>query len=136
MKKLEDIPKKEVFNTPEDYFDSLPTRIQARIAEKDERTAHAFTFHPALKLGIAAMVVVAIGIFWFSPSNQADAESILAAVDTEDLVAYLSESDISTEEVIEAAGFNSEDIDEIQGDVFDLQELDLEGIDVDEYLGN
>jgi hypothetical protein len=133
MKKLEDIPKKEVFSTPDGYFDSLPTRIQSRIVEKDGKRDHVFTFQTAWKLALPAVVLLAVGIFWFtSPSQPADAESILASVQTEDLVAYLSESDISTEEVIDAAGFNTEDIDEIAGEVYDLQNIDLEGIDLDD----
>jgi hypothetical protein len=133
MKKLEDIPKKEVFSTPDGYFDSLPTRIQSRIAEKDGKRDHVFIFQTAWKLAVPAVVLLAVGIFWFtSPSQPTNAESILAAIETEDLVAYLSESDISTEEVIDAAGFNTEDIDEIAGEVYDLQNIDLEGIDLDD----
>ena len=32
MKKLEDIPKKEIFDVPDGYFEKLPGKIQARIS--------------------------------------------------------------------------------------------------------
>jgi hypothetical protein len=94
--------------------------------------APSWVFQTGWKLALPA-VVIAIGLFWFTANPTSnDAESILASVNTNDLVAYLNDSEISIEDVIEAADFNNEDLDEIEGEVYDLRELDLNGIDLDE----
>lgn len=132
MKKLEDIPKKEVFNTPDGYFDSLPTRIQSRIQEKNGGRESRRVFQTGWKLALPAVVLMAMGVFWFTSGDQLnDAESVLASVETTDLVAYLDDSELSVEELIEAADFNAEDLDEIEGEVYDLHQLDLDSIDID-----
>jgi hypothetical protein len=133
MKKLEDIPKKEIFNVPDGYFDSLPSAIQARVAEKGLPSPRS-TFQVALKYAIAAVVIVAGTVFWFNQSKAPlDVETMLAGIQTEDLVAYLNESDISTEELLDAANFNPEDLEDIESEVYglDLQGLELDDLDLD-----
>ena len=120
MKKLEDIPKKEIFNTPEGYFDKLPAIIQARVATRHSNTTST-VFIFSLKYVLPFMILFVIGFLWFSKSNQpTDVDGIIAAVQTEDLVAYLDESDITTEEVIESADFSTTDIHEIENEIYKL----------------
>jgi hypothetical protein len=62
--KLADIPKKDVYRTPEGYFDSLQGRIEARIdsAKKDNsRTLDSSSW--MVRYGVAAAVLFAI--MWF-----------------------------------------------------------------------
>lgn len=130
MKKLEDIPKKEIFTVPDGYFDKLPGLIQARVAAPDRSRE----FLPAFswKVALPAAMVVAAGIFWLtSPAEPKDAESILASVETHDLVAYLNESEeVSVDEVLESVEFNDSDVDDIESEVYilDLGEGDIENL--------
>lgn len=130
MKKLEDIPKKEIFTVPEGYFDKLPGVIQARVASPDRRRAFLPSF--SWKVALPAAMVVAAGIFWLTnPVASVDAESILASVETYDLIAYLNESeDVSLDDVLESVEFNDRDLDEIENEVYvlDLNDGDIENL--------
>jgi hypothetical protein len=135
MKKLEDIPKKQVFNVPDGYFEKLSSTIQARVSEKESRRATTFLVLPVvIRYALPALVLAAVGVFWFQNDSQKDAESILASVSTEDLVAYLNDSEISTEELMNAAEFDAEDLDDIESEVYQLHfgELDLDETQLDE----
>jgi len=132
--KLEDIPKKEIFKVPDGYFDSLPSKIQARIDAQATGRQVSFFFQYKLQYALPLLVFLALGIFWYAQYNQPkDAETLLASVETEDLIAYLNESEISTEDVLTHIEFNSEDLEEIENEVYELQLDDelLEG-DIDE----
>ena len=119
MRKLEDIPKKDIFTTPERYFDTLPGRVQARLENRKPALRPVFTF--SLRYALPIIVLAAAGIFWFRPfSTPADIDSMLSSIQTEDLVAYLDESDITTDEVIESGNFDAADLHEIEGEVYDL----------------
>src|SRR5687768_8464651 len=129
MKKLEDIPKKEIFNVPNGYFEGLPAKIQARIESKDPVREASFVFRYKLQYALPVIAMLAVGIYWFSAASQPqDVESLLASVQTEDLIAYLNESDITTEDLIQQGEFNSTDLEEIETEVYDLnlneEELD------------
>ncbi|RAV99521.1 hypothetical protein [Pseudochryseolinea flava] len=131
MKKLEDIPKKQVFEVPEGYFDSLPTRIQSRITGR--KSSHAFSLASfSWKYALPVVLLTAAGIFWFSQSGSStNAENILASVETEDLVAYLEETDLSTDEILTEIDFNADDANEIEQAVYDTH---FDGASEDELL--
>jgi hypothetical protein len=123
MKKLEDIPKKEVFNVPDGYFDKLPGIIQARAAkpEKERRPVWGFT----LRYALPTVALLAVGIVWFIQTHKVtDAEQLLSSIQAEDLVAYLNDSDITTEELLAEVEWSDDDAKEIEGNVYDLN---LEG---------
>jgi len=120
MGKLEDIPKRDFFNTPEGYFETLPGRVQARL-EGEHRFQRSPVVSFSLRYALPVVLVVAAAIFWFTSSNKpADVDKMLSAIKTEDLVAYLDESEITTDEVIESGNFSTTDIHEIEGEVYDL----------------
>lgn len=137
MKKLEDIPKKVIFNVPDGYFESLPAKIQARI-ETGRVKESSFVFRYKLQYALPVVALLVVGIYWFAESSQPrDVESLLASVQTEDLVAYLNESDITTDDLIEGVEFNSTDLEEIESEVYDLHfgdeelDIDLEDLDIE-----
>ncbi len=132
MKKLEDISKKEIFNVPDGYFEKLPGIIQARIGdERSERTVTS-VFAYSLRFALPAIFLFAIGIFWFTRSDQTvSAESILASIETEDLVAYLSEVELTTDELLENASLDAEDAMGIEDAVY---ELNVDEGDFDDIL--
>jgi hypothetical protein len=125
MKKLDNISKKEIFIVPDEYFEQLPSKIQNRIIEG--KTAYAFTFFTALKYALPAILIAVLAGVWFYPSTkdvQINAETMLSAINTEDLVAYLNDADISTDEVLESVDFTKDDLDEIEASIYDTSTND------------
>lgn len=120
MKKLDDIPKKDIFNVPEGYFDKLPGIIQARVTKAQPAPRFSLAKF-SLRYALPAVVVVAGALFWYigiTPS--VDPENILAGIDTEELVAYINESDLSTEELMEQVELDQTDIENIVDEVYGL----------------
>ena len=128
--KLEDIPKKDIFNVPEGYFDKLPNTIQARIASQKNALNWSNPWMVTLKYAVPVVVLIVAGILWFAKPVE-DAETILASVQTEDLVAYLDDSDLTTDDVLESVDFNADDVDQIENEVY---ELNINTIDYKEML--
>ena len=117
MGKLEQIPKKQVFKIPEDYFDKLPLKIQLRIdGMKAETQRHPIRY--ALQYGLPLIFIAAILFFYTHP--EPDVASILATVETEDLINYLQYSELTTEDLLDNVDFNSADLEAIESEVYDL----------------
>jgi hypothetical protein len=67
-------------------------------------------------------------LYYFKADPKQDAESLLASVSTEELVAYLDQSEITTEELIESVQFDEESIEAIESEAyfnFDLDAINL-----------
>lgn len=132
MKKLEEIPKKEVFKVPDGYFENLPGIIQARVAQQNKSEEVRPVFAYALQYALPIIAFFALGLFWFIGKNETPtAESILASIQTEDLVAYLDEADITTEELLDDVSLSDEDATEIEGAVY---EFELDDTNVEDFL--
>jgi hypothetical protein len=139
MKKLEEIPKNNLFTVPEGYFEKLPGRIQSRIVTGSS-SENSFFFAYKLQYILPAVLVVASAVtFWLSGlPTENNSENLLASVETSDLIAYLNDSELTTEDVIENVSFDQEDLNEIEDEVYDenlngvdlktVDELDLENI--------
>lgn len=122
MKKLEDIPKKQNFEVPEGYFEKLPGIIQSRVTKPREDASWWSAYRYSVRLVLPAVIFVVAGIFWYNHSQgDKNVENILASVQTEDLVAYLNEGDLTTDELLEDVEFNDQDAMQIEESVFELQ---------------
>jgi hypothetical protein len=136
MSKLEDIPKRDIFKVPDGYFESLPSIIQARVAKKER--AWAPLLHTSLKYALP-ILAIAVGIFWFMPATKVtnDTEQLLAAIHPTDLIEYIQESEMNTEELLENIDFEAVNADSLY--LFDsampLSEIDLEQIASDIETG-
>lgn len=136
--KLDDIKKKNIYTVPDKYFDQLPTRIQSRVNEKPVSRWN-WNQSLAYKLAAPAFLVVLL-LFYFGMGNENDSqdfETILAQVSNEDIIAYLGNTDITTEEIIEAIDFSDAELDfyedgPIMQDLEDMGEEDLNTL-FDEY---
>lgn len=125
MKKLEDIPKKKVFEVPEGYFENLPGIIQARVTSGSAEKYSRPIFSYSLRYALPAVVIFALAIFWFNRDiEETSAESILASIQTEDLVTYLDEADLSTDELLEDVVLDLNDINEIEEEVYGFEQID------------
>lgn len=129
--KLEDLPKKEIFEVPEGYFEKLPGTIQARIAERQQQTTSRPVLRYAFQYALPLVMIITIGLIWFekSSSNPSSTEILLADIQTEDLITYLDDTDMSTDELLEHASLNAADAEEIEQEVYGL-DLDDETLDI------
>ena len=119
MKKLEDIPKKEIFDLPDGYFEKLPGIIQARVSRESAPRFSMARF--SVRYALPAIILVAAGIFWFTEmDSNASAENMLADIETQDLIAYLSESDISTEDLIDEVNLDQTDVDDMVDEIYGI----------------
>jgi hypothetical protein len=132
MKKLEDIPKKEIFQVPDGYFEALPGILQSRIANKKsaQETSFFIRYRMALGYSLSVVFILIASIFWYTRTAQStDAESILAAVNTEALISYLEESDVTMEDLLQNIEFTGNDLEDIENEVyFPFDDLNFEGI--------
>jgi hypothetical protein len=126
--KLEDLPKKEIFTVPDGYFEKLPGVIQARVAAPSKAARPVLRY--TLQYALPVVVLLAAGIFWFAPAttSSTQAETLLADVNTEDLIAFLNDTDISTDELLDHGTLDASDASEIEGEVYGIS-LDDESID-------
>ena len=125
MKKLEDISKKNIFEVPDGYFEKLPGIIQARVA-KPQPTPW---FVPTLKFALPIFAILAVGIFWYSSQSQNTIEEQLAAIQTEQLVAYLDDATLNFDDLTESVTWSEDDLNELEEKVFssfEVSETDLD----------
>jgi hypothetical protein len=123
--KLDDIKKKNIYTVPDKYFDQLPARIQSRVNDKDPVSAPYWKW--VFKLAVPAIAVVFI-ILYFGKIDRnisQDANAILAQVSTDDIIAYLADIDLSTNEIIESIDFNNLELDFYQESPI-LQDFEIE----------
>ncbi|MBX2942005.1 MAG: hypothetical protein KF860_06640 [Cyclobacteriaceae bacterium] len=124
--KLEDIPKKNVFNIPEGYFDELPQIIQSRIAKKEAKPSGIPSFGWILRY---ALPLLAIGVALFLVFRQNDTmsnpEKLLASINADALTNYLIESDLTTDELLDLANLDEADINALNDHLL-YPELDID----------
>jgi hypothetical protein len=100
---LEDINKKNIFKVPDQYFEEFPERLQDRIRkESKKREGKLISLPPFVRMAVAASVLILITfVLFLLQNNQPSVDQLLAEVPTESLIAYLEESDMSVDELIE-----------------------------------
>ena len=133
MNKLENMPKKNFFNAPEGYFESLPNVIHKRL-EKPKKIWEVPVFRYSLQYALPVVVLLVTGIFWFSTGESA--ENLLASVETTELVNYLAELDYTSLEFTEEWDLTKEEAVALEQTIYSwqwqdenfdtiIQELDL-----------
>jgi len=142
--KLEDIPKEQIFQVPERYFDELPMIIQARIARKESTKwwqvylAPANSWKVALITAVLTLIIVFSGVFKSSTVG-VSVDSMLADVSLEDLIEYVEYSDISTDEILAELDLSDYDIEFLMGEdiklIDDSEFQDLNAVDLYEEYG-
>jgi hypothetical protein len=131
MKKLEDIPKNNPFSVPDDYFEKLPGVIQARIEGTAKKQAIPY-FRYALQYAMPVIALIIVAVLYLTPKTTETYDDMLAAVSTEELAAYLADSDVTTDEILESAELDEESADAIEAEVYfnDINLIDLEELDL------
>ena len=137
MKKLDEIPKKSVFEVPEGYFDRLPGIIQARVAPiaigTKQEPQWILYFRFGLRYALPVLVIGVASFFFLNNPQTLSAEELIASVDSAHLVAYLEDSDLNSDDLLEIVPLDQEEAESIHGRSID--ELKVNDEDV-EYLSN
>ena len=101
--KLEDINKDNIFKVPDNYFENFPERLQKRIEETEQqKKTPVIRLRTIINVAAAAIILMFViyGITLIN-DNSTSADQILSEISSEDLVNYLVESDMSTDEFLE-----------------------------------
>lgn len=131
MKKLEDIPKKDLFKAPDGYFDKLPGIIQARVAKPEPKSIWV----PVLKFALPVLALVTVGVFWFSNPTVQNVETELAGINTEQLIAYLDNTEVVWEETETDSDWSEDDLLELEDRVYSTFGSDGSDLELlDEFL--
>ena len=114
MKKLDEIPKKNIFEVPDGYFDRLPMKILARL-EAPTQTPSVSVWNLAFRYALPSVIAVFALVYFLRPKSY-EPEELLAGIASEHLIAYLHDSDINESDLLEAANF-----DEVEADSLSVQ---------------
>ena len=130
MKKLENIPKKNIYQVPDGYFDKLPMKIQARIETGSPKKQEQYYLRHALQYALPSVVLMVVAFLVFRPETKPEVNTLLSSVSTEQLIAYLEDSNLTTEELLDNFEFDAWSVEGIEQEVykpfeFDSIELDL-----------
>jgi hypothetical protein len=128
MEKLDNIPKKSIFDTPDGYFDSLPGMIQARLAPREKPKALYTTGAFVLRFVLPVVMLVAVALFVFRAPKAQTPEQLLASVDTADLIGYLETSELTTEELLDQIDYSQFNTDMLEGQLLSLPQEDLKAL--------
>jgi hypothetical protein len=132
---LNSIEKKEVFKVSEGYFDDLPTRIQNRAIAMEHKSSPGYLISRSLKYALPVIAIIIMSIYFGNRFNEnnLDVQALLDEVPTSELIAYLSDSDLSTDEILTMIDIDELDIDGMMDeDIGLLNDVDLDEV-LDEY---
>ncbi len=139
MKKFENLSKKIPFTVPEGYFDNLPLILQTKLeASRSVKNDHPY-FRLALQYALPVLVMVVLFMLVFKPSTSESVEQILSTVSTEQLLTYLEENNLTTEELLDTIDFDSLSVEAIEQEVYtyyQLENLELESEPISDVFQN
>lgn len=140
--KLDEIRKEKVYSVPDDYFEKLPTIIQTRAVESTKQK-NWLAGVGVLRLALPALVIILVaGYFGYKyqfgkVTEDARIEAMLADVSTEELVNYLGQTDITSDELLEMVSFEGESLEDFSSPGLDeVSDEDLELLIDDIDFGN
>lgn len=94
MKKLEDLPKKEPFKAPDNYFESFPFRMQQRVSQLSTEKKPAIYQNPVFKYSLAFVLIISLAfvLTLYKGKNSNNPDNWLSKVSDEELLFYLKEN--------------------------------------------
>jgi len=111
--KLDELPKKQVYSVPDDYFKELPSIIQARAVKQEKTKTPVILWSTALRFALPVIALIMMLVYFGTRLNNddIDIQAMLEDIPTEELVNYLTESDITTDELLSLIDVNELDVD-------------------------
>jgi hypothetical protein len=129
MASLNDIPKNKFFQVPDGYFERLPSKIQTRLSQPERhRATPGLRF--ALAYALPVLIILSSVVYFYTPASPST-DDILATVETQVMLEYLQESVLTTDEVLEAFDWSSEELESIERDIYDVALPDADTINLD-----
>jgi hypothetical protein len=116
MKKLEDIPKQNIFEVPDGYFDRLPLKIQERVARPV--ASPWLLWAPALRYAVPVLLLAGMGIFWYQQNTPMTIEDELARIQDDQLSLFLADESLSTDDLLETMTWSEEDLQSLENQVY------------------
>jgi hypothetical protein len=129
MKRLDEIPKKVPFEVPEGYFDKLPGRIQARIAKPEPEVVWGKF---ALRYALPVLVMGAAAVFFLTNRPALSPEEVIASIESEQLVAYLGDSEVNTDDILDVISLEPTEVESIELDA--LGDFQIDETTADEWV--
>ncbi|HZY82929.1 MAG TPA: hypothetical protein VFE50_25590 [Cyclobacteriaceae bacterium] len=120
MKKLDDIPKKNIFKVPDGYFEELPAVIQARMAKEPKKSY----FVPVVKYAVPVAAMLIAALIWFRPA--ASIESELDKIDSNQIALYLDNAYASDVDHEDESDWTTDELDALEQDVYSSMEYSVE----------
>jgi hypothetical protein len=117
--KLDNLPKKNIYQVPDRYFDQLPGRVMARVREKESANNPVallfFWRQPFLRGALAGLALVLAFIFIYnfnSGSGQptASSEALLSNVTEKEALEYLMASEQLAPQDLSALPLSEKDL--------------------------
>lgn len=121
MKRLDEIPKKTLFEVPEGYFEKLPGRIQDRISGQEP--SRWPIVGPAwgkfgVRYALPMAILVAVGLFILNNRPELSPEDVIAGIESDQLVAYLQDTEINTDDLLETVNLDADEVINLELDAF------------------
>lgn len=133
--KLDDIHKKNIYTTPESYFEKLPNRIQERVTAKEKQ---AWFTSPWVRIATPAFAVAIALFIILNPKYQRQSADILESVSTSDLASYLELTDNNAFYSLEGFSISNTELQQVAEDMlFEIEMIDseeLEGLSDEELM--
>lgn len=114
---MKNIPKTNIFNTPEGYFEKLPEEILARNQKRKTRSI-------SLVSSIAAAAVIVLGMFLFVLKYDINTETSLEASLVQEIDLYINSGYWQAEDILSFADNPNSILDEIISTEWGTYEMD------------
>ena len=120
--KLEELPKKQLYTVPENYFNELPGIVQARVVKSQRENTRSIFWSASLRyaLPVIAMVMMLVYFGVRINNDDLDVQAMLDDIPTEELILYITESEITTDELLSLIDINELDVDGLVDDNIEL----------------
>ena len=111
--KLDELPKKQLYSVPDDYFKELPSIIQARVVKPEQARTPVLVWSSALRYALPVIALVMMLVYFGVRINNddIDVQAMIDEIPTEELISYITESEITTDELLSLIDLNELDVD-------------------------
>ena len=120
--KLDELPKKQVYSVPDDYFKELPSLIQARVVKPELVKTPVIIWSSALRYALPVVALIMMLVYFGTrlSNDDIDVQAMIDDISTEELVKYITDSEITTDELLSLIDINELDVDGMVDDNIEL----------------
>ena len=129
--KLDELPKKQLYSVPDNYFNELPSVIQASVVKPEHNRTPSVFWSASLRYALPALALIMMLVYFGVRinDNDIDVQAMLEDIPTEELVLFITESEITTDELLSLIDIKELDVDGLMDDNIEiLDDSELEDI--------